>query len=62
MGGKTYLGTAKLDASGHAVFVTKVPLAVGKHAITVLYSGDGIFATSTSLALSETIVLPRARG
>lgn len=52
--GATTLGTAALNANGTAT-VTLSNLAVGTHAITVAYAGDGNFLASTSTALSQVI-------
>ena len=51
--GSTTLGTATLSA-GKATFKTAA-LATGRHTITVSYSGDGNFVTSTSAPLTETV-------
>jgi hypothetical protein len=50
------LGTISV-ASGVAVFTT-TSLAAGNHSITAQYSGDTNFATSSSTALSESVVAP----
>jgi hypothetical protein len=55
--GATVLGAVALDASGKASLSTAA-LAVGRHAITATYSGDGHFGPSKSLALSQVIILP----
>ena len=54
--GSSYLGTAALNSSGIATFNT-TSLSVGgsPHSITAVYSGDSVFAASTSSALSEVI-------
>jgi hypothetical protein len=53
--GSTALGTFQLDASGQARFSTSV-LNLGDHAVTAAYSGDSVFAASTSTALTETVI------
>ena len=55
--GSTPLGSAAtLNAQGQAS-IQATP-AVGGHSITAVYSGDGTFATSTSAALSQTVLAP----
>jgi hypothetical protein len=54
MDGATTLGTATVDATAHATFSTAA-LAHGNHAITAVYSGDGNFSGSTSIAWGETV-------
>ena len=51
--GSTTLGTATLSG-GKATFKTTA-LAAGPHTITVSYSGDGNFVTSTSGPLTQTV-------
>ena len=51
--GSTTLGTATLSG-GKATFKTTA-LAAGPHTITVSYSGDGNFVTSTSAPLTQTV-------
>src|SRR5205807_2049161 len=51
--GSTTLGTAALT-NGTATLDTTA-LTVGSHAITVVYSGDTNFATSTSTPLTQTV-------
>ena len=52
--GTTVLGTAAVDAGGHASLA--VPgLAVGSHALAASYSGTQNFASSTSDTLNETV-------
>ena len=51
--GSTTLGTATLSG-GKATFKTSA-LAAGPHTITVSYSGDGNFVTSTSAPLTQTV-------
>lgn len=50
------LASAELDSTDHAMASTN-KLALGKHKVTAVYSGDGNFATSTG-SLSETIQAP----
>ena len=50
---RTTLGTATLSG-GKATFKTTA-LAAGPHTITVSYSGDGNFVTSTSTPLTQTV-------
>jgi hypothetical protein len=45
-------------AAGSAVCATSA-LASGSHAITAVYSGDSLYATSTSGALSQTVNVPK---
>jgi autotransporter-associated beta strand protein len=52
--GSTILGTATLDNSGRATFSTAA-LGAGTHTVTADYSGDQIFAPSTSAPLTETV-------
>src|SRR5262249_54442419 len=52
--GTTNLGTGTLNASGVATFSTSA-LAVGSHAISVVYGGDTKFTTSTSAAIPQTV-------
>ena len=53
--GTTSLGTAALDSSGKATLSTTT-LAAGTHSLTATYSGDSTFASSTSKAVSVTVV------
>jgi hypothetical protein len=46
------LGTAPLDASGHAVF-TKNNLVPAPHTVFAVYDGDGTFAGSTSADITQ---------
>jgi hypothetical protein len=55
--GGIVLGTASLDASGHAM--VSLMLGVGSHSITAIYAGDGNFAASTSAA-SAAVVKPES--
>ena len=52
--GANLLGTSALDATGAANFTTSA-LSVGAHSVTVQYSGDANFITSTSAAVNITI-------
>ena len=55
--GATVLGTGALTTSGGVVTgsLATSPLATGTHAITVSYSGDGNFSSSTSAALVQVV-------
>jgi len=53
--GTTLLGTGTLNASGVATFSTST-LAVGNHSITAVYESDLNFSTSTSGAISLSIL------
>ena len=53
--GTAVLGTAALDATGTAVFVTKT-LAGGQHNITASYPGDAITTASVSSPITEVIL------
>jgi hypothetical protein len=55
MGSTTVLATRHLNRSGVAGFTTSV-LALGSHSITVVYPGDAAFASSTSAAVTQTVV------
>ena len=52
--GTTLLGSGTI-ASGTVTFTTS-SLAAGVHSITVVYSGDSIFSSATSAALTQTVV------
>jgi hypothetical protein len=52
--GTTVLGTAVMDATGTAVFVTKT-LTAGPHQITANYAGDSVLTSSVSTPVSEMI-------
>src|SRR5262249_12979320 len=56
--GNTFLGTGTLNATGQATLSTS-SLAIGTHAIKVLYAGDTNFASSSSAVLTQ-IVNPAA--
>jgi Bacterial Ig-like domain (group 3) len=55
------IGSAPLNASGIAVFITK-SLSPGTHAITAVYVGDSIHATSQSNAVALSVFAPHAFG
>ncbi len=50
----TPLGTATLDATGHATYIAST-LTTGIHTINAVYSGDTSFAASTSNNIAETV-------
>jgi len=52
--GASILGSVTLDALGEASYTTSL-LSAGKHSITVQYSGDTNFASSTSSATTVTV-------
>jgi autotransporter-associated beta strand protein len=52
--GLTTLGTESLDGSGQTTLTTS-SLAIGDHSITVVYSGDTNFTTSTSGTLTQEV-------
>jgi hypothetical protein len=52
--GSTILGTVALDSLAQAVF-TISSFSVGKHNITVVYSGDSDFVGNTSAILTQTV-------
>jgi hypothetical protein len=52
--GTTVLGSAMLDASGHATFAT-AQLAVESHAIVAAFQGTNDFAASASASASEVV-------
>ena len=54
MDGSTTLGTGTLNSTGAASFTISA-LAVGSHAITAVYGGDGNFTTSSSNAASQIV-------
>jgi len=54
MDGSTTLGTGTLNGTGTASFTTSA-LAIGSHAITAVYGGDGNFTTSNSNAASQIV-------
>jgi autotransporter-associated beta strand protein len=54
MDGTTVLGTGTLNASGVATFTTST-LNGGTHSMTAVYSGDSMFAQSTSTALTQAV-------
>ncbi len=53
----TTLGTASLTAGKTTFSTTK--LATGQHAITAVYNGNSILASSTSATLNQTVKPPR---
>jgi hypothetical protein len=55
--GAAVLGTATLDATGHAAF-SIAGLALGAHNLTAVYAGDATYASSLSAAVIETIETP----
>lgn len=55
--GNTTLGTATLDATGHA-FLTTSSLTVGTHPIRVAFPGSANFLSSTSATLNQVILPP----
>lgn len=55
--GGSVLGTATLDATGHAAFST-AGLALGAHNLTAVYAGDATYASSSSPVVVETIETP----
>jgi hypothetical protein len=52
--GTTQIGSASLNGSGIAQFSTSA-LTVGTHSITAVYSGDGNFSGSTSIAVTVVV-------
>lgn len=52
--GANQVGTGTLNAAGQAAFTTST-LALGAHPMTASYQTDGNFASSTSVALSQSI-------
>ena len=57
LNGSTTLGTVTLDGTGTAAYTSKT-LPVGTDSITASYSGDAIFAASTSSAVSVVVGSP----
>jgi hypothetical protein len=56
--GNSILGTGTL-ANSQATFTTSAnQLVAGGHSITAIYAGDGAYAASTSLVLTQTVNLP----
>ena len=53
--GATQLGSAPIDAAGHAKYTTSA-LSIGVHSLTAAYSGDAVFMKSTSSAISENVI------
>lgn len=54
MDGETLLGTVNINSSGTASFSISI-LSAGSHTLTAVYSGNAVFATSTSSAVTEVI-------
>jgi hypothetical protein len=54
--GATLIGTASVNSSGVATLTTST-LSTGSHSLTAAYSGNSLFATSTSSPASETVNL-----
>jgi hypothetical protein len=54
MDGSTVLATSTLNTAARATFRTKA-LVAGSHSITAVYSGDAVFATSTSPVLTQSV-------
>ena len=52
--GATEIGSAGLNGVPQAMFATSA-LAAGTHSITAMYQGDGTFAPSTSIAVSQVV-------
>ena len=52
--GSTVIGTATLDATGHASFTTSA-LAPGNNNVTAAYGGGANFLTSTSASVTEVV-------
>jgi hypothetical protein len=55
--GASSLGTATLDATGHASATTSA-LTLGTHSLTAVYVGNAIYSASTSPAFQETVQTP----
>jgi len=62
--GETVLGTANLDSTGVAALSSTEfaggNLAAGNHSLTAEYSGDAVYAASTSDPLDQTVAGPNA--
>jgi hypothetical protein len=54
MEGTTTLASGTLNGAGTATFTTS-SLSVGSHTIMAVYAGDGVYLTSTSAALTQTV-------
>ena len=54
--GETLVGMGTVNASGVATFTTTAPTIVGTYTITAVYSGNAVFATSTSVGVSVSII------
>src|SRR5439155_11899517 len=50
----TTLGTGTLDGSGQTTLTTS-SLSVASHSITAAYGGSGIYSSSTSATLTQTV-------
>ena len=59
-GGSTVLGSSPLNSSGVATFTTTSPLAEGNQTITAVFSGDSVFAASSSTLPHGQTVNPAA--
>jgi len=58
--GTSLMGTSALNASGTATY-TATSLANGSHSLTAVYSGDAVYAASTSAAIAVNVTtLPTA--
>ena len=55
--GAASLGSAAVDATGHATLTTSA-LAIGSHGITAVYGGDAVHASSGAAPLTESVVPP----
>jgi hypothetical protein len=53
----TVLGSVAVGSGGSAVFSTSA-LSSGSDAVTATYSGDGVYAASTSAPVAETVTTP----
>jgi hypothetical protein len=54
--GESLIGTGTVNASGVATLTTTGPTTIGMYTITAVYSGNTLFATSTSTGVSVSIV------
>ena len=54
MDGATPIGTGTVNALGNAA-VTTTALPTGSHSLTMVYSGDAVYAGSTSSVLTQTV-------
>lgn len=55
--GSVLLGSGQLDPQGH-VTITLSGLAAGRHTIVASYTGEGLFASSTSKPLEQLVRVP----